>query len=192
MPLEKQFDKKEVLEKAMLSFWESGYDGTPIAELLQKMGIQKGSFYATFGSKHEVLVAAIEKYIEDRFAQLEKMHQQPSALQALKEHFNHVTHDAIKNSNNNGCLVANMAVELAPKDELVQAIVRKTFEKHIGIYRRLLDRAVAAGELPESFDSLHVSRGLLAMMIGIRVLSRAGMPESMLNSIRDQALFLLQ
>ncbi|MGL6076250.1 MAG: TetR/AcrR family transcriptional regulator [Fimbriiglobus sp.] len=192
MPWEKQFDQQEVLDKAKRAFWENGYEGTSMAELLDAMGIQKGSFYATFGSKHEVFLDALQRFIDERFATAEALPHADSPRSALESHLRQIAEDTLGCDGKKGCFVANAAVELAPKDAEVQSLVVKMFERHIGLYRRTLDAAVAKGELPESFDSLRVARVLLALILGIRVLARTGMPAIMIHAIRDQAIDLLK
>jgi hypothetical protein len=44
--------------------------------------------------------------------------------------------------------------------------------------------------LPPDFDSLRVARTLFALVLGIRVLSRAGMPRAVIVAVRDQAIAL--
>lgn len=45
----KEFNRDEVLMKAMETFWHYGYEGTSIQTLVEKMGINRGSLYDTFG-----------------------------------------------------------------------------------------------------------------------------------------------
>ncbi len=67
MPSQKQFDVDEALGLALEEFWRQGYRATSMADLLGCMGIQKGSFYATFGSKHEIFVDALSRCTLRRF-----------------------------------------------------------------------------------------------------------------------------
>ena len=62
MPWTKSFDPQTALRKAVDVFWTKGYDGTSMNDLLHAMGIQKGSFYDTFGSKHEIYLQAMDQY----------------------------------------------------------------------------------------------------------------------------------
>jgi TetR/AcrR family transcriptional repressor of nem operon len=191
MPWEKRFDRDEVLDRATRAFWAGGYDGTPMADLLDRMGIQKGSFYATFGSKHRVYLDVLEKYVTERYVGAGAMAAADSPLRELEDHFRRIADDALSDDGPMGCLVANAAVEVAPKDAEVRAFVQRTFDGHIGLYRKVLDAAKAKGELPAGFDSLGVARTLLALVVGIRVLSRAGLGRSVVHAVRDQALALL-
>ncbi len=191
MPWEKQFDKDEVLDRATRAFWAGGYDGTPMADLLEQMGIQKGSFYATFGSKHQVYLNVLEKYVSDRYSGAGAMATAVSPLGELATHLRQFSDDALSCDGPMGCLVANAAVEVAPKDAEVKAFVGRTFDGHISLYRTVLDAAKAKGELPAGFDSLGVARTLLALVLGVRVLARAGMGREVIHAVRDQALAMI-
>ena len=54
----KEFDRREALEKAMEAFWAKGYEGTSVSDLLEAMGIHRGSMYDTFGDKRSLFLEA--------------------------------------------------------------------------------------------------------------------------------------
>ena len=58
----KEFERDVVLDRAMQVFWSSGYEATSIQHLVDRMGIQRGSLYATFGDKRALFFAAIDHY----------------------------------------------------------------------------------------------------------------------------------
>ncbi|MEJ7742905.1 MAG: TetR/AcrR family transcriptional regulator [Nocardioidaceae bacterium] len=47
----RSFDRDVALEKAMLLFWERGYEAAPIRDLTHAMGITTPSLYAAFTDK---------------------------------------------------------------------------------------------------------------------------------------------
>jgi len=46
-----EFDREEVLQKAIGVFWQKGYSATSIKNLVEATGLQPGSIYAAFGDK---------------------------------------------------------------------------------------------------------------------------------------------
>jgi TetR/AcrR family transcriptional regulator, transcriptional repressor for nem operon len=191
MPCEKQFDPDLALEAAQNTFWANGYDATSLTDLLSVMGIQKGSFYATFGSKRDLFLQTLGLFVEERFTHMETMLASASPRQALLAHVQSIGRIPEKNACPLGCFLVNVAVELAPKDEEIQKRVCQAFERQVGLYRRVLDAAVAQGELSEAFDSLQVARTLFTLIVGLNVLSRAGMPTGVTDAVRMTALALI-
>ena len=53
-----------LLEAARYLFWEKGYTATGVAELLERAGVNSGSFYHVFPSKEALLLAVLDSYLE--------------------------------------------------------------------------------------------------------------------------------
>src|SRR6266851_1586631 len=62
MPRQKEFDREAALDGAMAAFWTKGYTATSIEDLVTRMGIQRGSLYATFGDKRSLFLSALGRY----------------------------------------------------------------------------------------------------------------------------------
>ena len=62
MPLEKQYDRKEVLEKATHAFWTHGYQATSISDLVEEAELSRGSLYAAFDGKRGLFVECLAHY----------------------------------------------------------------------------------------------------------------------------------
>src|ERR1700761_826066 len=62
----KAFCEKEALNAAMLVFAEKGYENASLADLTKAMGINRFSMYATFGSKEQLYVLAMEMFNDMR------------------------------------------------------------------------------------------------------------------------------
>ena len=59
------FDREAALEKAMLAFWESGYETTSISDLTAAMGVTAPSIYTAFGDKKQLFLEAMRRYVGD-------------------------------------------------------------------------------------------------------------------------------
>lgn len=192
MPWQKQFDRDEVLDRAKETFWSSGYEGVSMDVLLSRMGIQKGSFYATYGSKHDVLLESLQRYIGERFSSFDSLSRSQPPLEALAMHLREVFDESTGRQPDRGCFLVNAATELAPSDPAVQGLVRRALKAHRDFYRRLLASARETHELPTDFDIEATADGLLAIVLGMRVMARAGIPKAVLESSYRQALRLIR
>lgn len=65
---EHQERKNEIIQAAAALFAEKGYEQCSVNDILNTVGIAKGTFYHYFKSKEEVLDAAVEKMSEQVFA----------------------------------------------------------------------------------------------------------------------------
>ena len=63
MARHKEFDPDVALDRALELFWERGYEATSMADLVDHLGIGRASLYATFGSKHELYLKALDRYL---------------------------------------------------------------------------------------------------------------------------------
>jgi len=57
-----EFDTERALDAATRMFWEHGYSGTSLRQLLRGMGIGEGSFYNSFHGKSALFRRCLERY----------------------------------------------------------------------------------------------------------------------------------
>ena len=50
----KCFDEQQALQKAMLLFWEHGFEATSMSDLTQALGLTAPSLYSSFGDRREM------------------------------------------------------------------------------------------------------------------------------------------
>lgn len=68
----KEYDERyaEFLEVAQAFFYSKGYEQTSVQEIIDAVGVAKGTFYHYFDSKSELLEALVDNLIEDLYAQI--------------------------------------------------------------------------------------------------------------------------
>lgn len=192
MPRAREFDTDAALEAALGVFWERGYEATSLPDLLAAMGIQRGSFYAAFGSKREVFVEGMERYLEKQRRRFEAQMEGLPPLEALRSHARGMVQSAIGEEASLGCHVMNTAMEGGGRDAEIAALCRSAMEKHRAMYETLLQAAVDDGSLPPGTDVRGRATALLGLLFGLRTFARAGLPRAWAHDVGRQFEALLE
>ncbi|GAA2258190.1 TetR family transcriptional regulator [Streptomyces ruber] len=189
----KEFDPDAALQSALELFWRRGYEATSMSDLVEHLGIGRASLYATFGSKHELYLKALDRYSENQSPLLLRELSRPGpalpAVRAVVRRF--ATEAASDEERLRGCLVVNTATELAPHDDAAALRVVRSWDHLETLLHAALARAQAQGELPEDRDPRALARMLLVLMQGLRVVGKASADPARLLDAADQALALL-
>lgn len=64
--------KNEILDAAGILFAEKGYDNTSVADIMNAVGIAKGTLYHHFKSKEDIMDAMIKRQTDDIFSNAKK------------------------------------------------------------------------------------------------------------------------
>jgi TetR/AcrR family transcriptional regulator, transcriptional repressor for nem operon len=189
----KEFDPDAALQRALELFWERGYEATSMTDLVEHLGIGRASIYATFGSKHDLYVQALNRYLETRDPNLIELLSQPGpALPAVRTLVENYIEEAAQDHRRRGCMVVNAATELVPGDELVARFVESSWSTLEAALTSALTRARAQGEIGAESDPRALARFILVFLQGVRVTSKATMPPNWHRDAADQALAILR
>jgi TetR/AcrR family transcriptional regulator, transcriptional repressor for nem operon len=189
----KEFDPEAALQAALELFWRRGYEATSMSDLVAHLGIGRASIYATFGSKHELYLRALERYQESCDPQLLRELSQPGptlpSVRAVVRRFAAESADAGRRLS--GCFVVNTAAELAAHDPAAARRVEHSWDHIETLLHSALVRAQAQGELPADRDPLTLARMLLVLLQGLRVVGKASADPGRVRDAAEQALALL-
>lgn len=188
----REFDREEVLQKALYTFWEKGYEATTLPDLLESMGINRSSFYNTFRDKQTLFREVMSLYYQQtaikRLAILQKSN---SAKQGLREYFNHNIDVAVAAYNPGGCLLTNTATNLKTIDEEVaQSIVQGVERLEQAVYN-LLEKGQRSGEIPSDKDIKAIARLMIAASYGLNIAARVTPSREVLEDMVKAAISTL-
>lgn len=176
MPWEKTYQDADVLDAAMRAFWEHGYQGTSMADLVKATGLNRGSIYAGFKDKRSLYISTLEHYdTVYRVAFLNQLRDMSDPKAAILAAFS-----AIETGNEDlpgGCLMVNSTLEVAPHDPEIAALVEASIGQVEGFFRECLHRADQRGELAPGLRPDDTAKVLLGMMVGLLVITRTS-PQS--------------
>lgn len=192
MPRTKAFDRDAVLEKAMDLFWRKGYEATSMQDLVQGMGIGRGSMYETFGGKQELFQACIDRYSERMCERWRPLESDEVTVDDVRRFFRGFVDMAASPEGVRGCFVTNSAVELAPHCKDTAARIRKTFsfveESLFKAFAKLRKR----GELKCSHSPRALARHFSGLIQSVAVMAKARTDRKVLKDMVDVALSVLE
>lgn len=192
MPWKKQFDVDVARDRAKDLFWSKGYEATSMDDLLAHMGINRGSFYATFGSKRELYAEVLHRYdAEQRRLAFQALTRGLPAKEAIAAVFREVCRQSRGKRGKYGCFLANAALEMATTDESIGRFVRDAFSEMEGFLKQRIREGQQSGDIDPGIDAADVARALLGLLLGMRVLARSGAAPKVLDGITRQAEQLL-
>lgn len=189
----KEFDPDAALQSALELFWRRGYEATSVADLVEHLGIGRASIYATFGSKRELYLKALDRYAETQNPLLLSELSRPGpALPAVREVVRRFAAEAAAPGRRQaGCFVTNTAAELAAHDSGAARRVEADWNRFETLLHSALLRARAQGELPADRDPQALARMLLVLLQGVRVVGKACDDPARVRDAAEQALTLL-
>lgn len=172
----KTYDRDEVLQKAIRLFWDKGYEGAHLRELVAVTGISRFSLYQEFGSKNGLFEAALGAYIEGLGELGKILLREPPGLANIRAHFQGLIDFGFRH----GCFALNTIREkhVVPKDAFaaVEDLVQGG-ETNLLVN---LEAAIAAEDLPESMDAVATAKLLTALEVGMLsygILEPEGLPK---------------
>ncbi len=168
-----QFNRSEVLEKATHLFWERGYRGVSISDLVKATGLLPGSIYAGFGNKEGLFVACLEHYSAQGDALRAQFESAESPLAVVRNFYTAMSDQAASSDDRRGCFLVNASLECDDSEQSIKSHVRSCMEKGEGWLKDQLDAARRVGELRENTDTARLAACLMGSMFGFRVMSRA-------------------
>lgn len=165
--------KDKLIDAGLTLMLAKGYPATTVDEICQAAGVSKGSFYHFFSTKEELALAALEAYSQ-RGLQALQSGSYSSLADPRERLFGFLDHaQAIAEGVwGNGCLLGNLAIELADTNETIRARISQIFES---LARRLaaLFEGVADNGHAGSPTAFELAEFFLSALEGSIVLAKA-------------------
>jgi TetR/AcrR family transcriptional regulator, transcriptional repressor for nem operon len=188
----KDFDEADVLAKAIRLFWQKGYNGTSMQDLVDGLGISRSSLYDTFGDKRKLYLKALETYKQAEAANRTKVFD-PSlpAKTAIRQLLDHIIIELVKDKQHKGCFLINSAVETAPNDKQVNHILCQNDQEIETALYEVIQRGQHGGEITSRRDAKALARFIFNNIIGIRVSGKLATDKSAFEDIIQLTMSVL-
>jgi len=159
----KTWKREEVLRRAMRLFWEKGFEGTHLQELVEVAGINRFALYKEFGGKEGLFEEALKTYIRDLDDLTSILGRRPLGVANIREIFRATEAYGF----HHGCLVVNTVREQAIVGAGAWSVTRDFVLAGEAGFRANLEASRARGELPADTDVEGLARFLTSLDIGL-------------------------
>lgn len=189
----RSFDKQEVLDQAMLLFWENGYSGTSLSDLTATLGINKPSLYAAFGNKEQLFKASIEHYLEHygepRMKKLTEPETAPLA-QRLKAYMLAIAQLITDPKLPKGCMFVNGNCEAGSEavPEEITTTLTEIKNNHNEFFINFFSNEQTKGQLSKEHDATQITSYIIAVIYGMGVQAGSGASIESLSDTIDIAI----
>ena len=165
--------RDRLINSARYLFWERGFAGTSMAELLAHAQVNSGSFYHFFESKEALLRSVLEGYlhalrpiiVDPAFAASEDPVERIFAiLSGYRERI-------LSTDCQYGCPLGRLALEIDPENRPAHKLIAENFQGWIGAVRECVEQL--SDRLPKGTDLDALSTFVLVTMEGGVMLSRS-------------------
>jgi AcrR family transcriptional regulator len=185
----REFNRDAALEAAMFLFWRKGFAATSMNDLCDAMGVRSPSLYAAFGSKEELYLEAVARYVDIQGHLVwDGLEEAATARAGVENLLLAATRNLSKSRTTPaGC----MAMLAAVGDEWPVTIARVAKQTRHEMQDRLrtrLESALAKGELPVATDIDSLGRFYLGVFQGMAIQARDGATQAELRGIATAAM----
>ncbi len=178
------FDKSEAVERAMLLFWELGYEATSLAQLRAAMGdISSASFYAAFRSKEALFEEVVGRYLDTHGRVIAPLGDpllppREAIERALRQSARMQTDPA----HPSGCLVVLASTTCSPENDPIRSRLEAERERNRAALLACVERAIARGELPPDTDPRSFATVFDTFLVGLSTQARDRVPLAALDA----------
>jgi TetR/AcrR family transcriptional regulator, transcriptional repressor for nem operon len=192
MPKTKQFEEAAVLQKAANVFWEKGYNGTSMDELVAATGLSRSSMYDTFGDKQGLYLKTLEHYRQQAACQLEQwMPPNTPPRQKIALFLQKSAEASLADGHQKGCFILNCTTEMANQNSTVQAFVSGNMEAMENLLMQWAKEGQADGSIGQRFTAQAIARYLFSTLNGLKVVAQARPDKTALQDVVKLALAVL-
>jgi TetR/AcrR family transcriptional repressor of nem operon len=136
--------RHRLLDEGLAILIDRGYNGTGLQELVDRAEVPKGSFYSYFSSKEAFGAEVVRHYSQESLDALNRALREAkgNARERLSEHYARQAERQQVAAFSKGCLVGNLAAEVAPRSDRFRTALAGSVER----MRDRLAQEIEAGQ----------------------------------------------
>lgn len=184
----REFDEDEVLQAALRLFWEKGYEGTSLDDLMAAMRLTKSSLYKAFGSKEALFWRVVERYQRDFLDFRHAALAEPTPRRIAERLLDGITDLHSGEVNPVGCLELNTALAGSKDAESIRQELIRGRELFRLKLRDRFEETAATAPLPPGMTSDDAASLIISLIQGLAVQAKGGVSRETARRVARTAL----
>lgn len=189
----RSFDKEEALKKAMHVFWEKGYEGTSMADLIESIGMKAPSLYAAFGNKDAIFKEVVQKYLPIVVnGQLATLNNTSDIVEAVENTLKECVRLFTSPDNPHTCLIMTAAINASPEHQDHVVSLRAMREDYRNAWVQRFERAEQERQLTGQLSPQQLADFYVTLIQGMSLRAKDGANKQDLTRTAEIALQILK
>lgn len=186
------FDQAAVVDATVDQFWTTGYTATSTDDLCECSQLSRSSLYNCFGSKRDVYLAALGRYIEQRVEEREQtLTNAGTGREVLRAALGGILDVQYADPTRRVCFALHAVVEVGTTDEQVGTILADNAAAFDKTFEALIAKGVADRSISSAVDPAALARVVHAALDGMQVRARICPDRNDLESDIDTLMRLI-
>lgn len=164
----KLLKKNQILDAGLDCFYNQGYNGTGVKDIVDAAGVPKGSFYNYFDSKESFAVEALGRLANQALDELREklLVGEELASTRIFKFLSSKIDLAMEQEFFGGCLVGNICQEMSESCEPIRDKVCELMAQHVGVFAEAISMGQQDGSVNPNLDAMEVAEFLFGAWEG--------------------------
>ncbi len=179
----KEYNRDDVLAKAVHVFWAKGYEATSMSDLVSATGLNTFSMYKEFGNKEGLFEASLDSFYNNQLVPLQQPLRNNPGLDSIKQYLENMR--AMADDSSKGCFFCNTLTDT----EVVSAAAIRKIEEYYCTLSSLLENCILAaqgqGDIPQHKNPQKLANYIMCFMYGVSLFGRLHGFKSQISDMVD-------
>src|SRR5262245_58980564 len=185
------YDPQAAIARAAEKFWQAGYAGTSLDDLVAATGMNRPSLYAAFGDKRDLYLKTLEHYREEgRALARDALAGEPALRMFLKRFYDKALALYLAGGPR-GCYTIGTAATVAAVDDGVRVFLAESMHSTDGFLKAQIEKGQARGDIARDADPAALASLASATLHTLAIRSRAGVPRKELDALAKGAIAVI-
>ena len=175
-PRRSEHVRESLIQAGIEQLSAHGYHGTGIKQILDQVGVPKGSFYNFFGSKEAFVAEIIEHYSHGYLGQVkeyvEGAGKDLSPVNQLTFIYRYSLDQYKQADFKQSCLIGSMAAEISAESAMCRTVLEKTLKEWRVFFTLMFEKAQESGEIRGDISARALSEAYWAAWEGALIIMK--------------------